>query len=397
MTELSRKINALEESQTLLLTARARQLKDSGVSVISFAAGEPDFPSPPHVKEAAIRAIVQDFTKYTPNEGIKELREAISLKLSRENGIHVRPNQVLVSAGAKQSVYNAIQAICNPGDEVVFLSPYWVSYPALVRLADANPVVVPTRRENGYRLEPGRLREAFSKKTKALILNSPCNPTGTVYSEQEMTELVRIIEETGVFVISDEVYEKIIFDGRRHLSPGAFEEIREKVITINGVSKAFAMTGWRIGYMAGSADVVRTAALVQGHMLSCVNSIAQKAAVAAISGPDTKAAAMAKEFERRRNVAVHELRAIPDLGVVLPEGAMFFFLGIGAYLGKSFKGKVLRTSVDLASYLLEEGHVALVPGEAFGEGDALRLSICSPTDELTEGIHRFRQGLLELH
>jgi aspartate aminotransferase len=396
MTELSRKINALEESQTLLLNARARQLKDSGIRVISFAAGEPDFPSPPHVKEAAIRAIVQDFTKYTPNEGIKELRDAISEKLLRENGIRVRPNQILVSAGAKQSVYNALQAICNPGDEVVFLSPYWVSYPALVRLADANPVVVPTRRENGYRLEPGRLREAFSKKTKALILNSPCNPTGTVSSEEDMAELVRIIEETGVFLISDEVYEKIIYDGRRHLSPGAFEEIREKVITINSVSKSFAMTGWRIGYMAGREDVVRAAALVQGHMLSCVNSVAQKAAVAAISGPGTEAAAMAKEFERRRDVAVHELRAILDLGVVLPEGAMFFFLGIGAYLGRSFKGKVLRTSSDLASYLLEERHVALVPGGAFGEGDALRLSFCCPTDELTEGIHRLRQGLLDL-
>lgn len=396
MTDLSRKINSLEESQTLLLTARARELKDSGIRVVSFAAGEPDFPSPPHVKEAAIRAIVQDFTKYTPNEGIKELREAISQKLWRENGIRVPPNQVLVSAGAKHSVFNALQAICNPGDEVVFLSPHWVSYPALVRLADAIPVVVPTRRDNGYRLEPGRLREAISNKTKALILNSPANPTGIVYSEQEMTELVRVIEDAGVFVISDEVYEKIIFDGRRHLSPGSFENIREKVITINGVSKTFAMPGWRIGYMAGPENVVRAAALAQGHMLSCVNSIAQKAAVAAISGPGTEAEAMAKEFERRRDVAVHELRAIPDLGVVLPEGAMFFFLGIGAYLGKKFKGTTVRTSGALASYLMEERHVALVPGEAFGEGDALRLSFCCPTDELTEGIHRLRQGLLEL-
>jgi aspartate aminotransferase len=396
MTDLSRKIHALEESQTLLLTARARRLKESGVRVVSFAAGEPDFPSPLHVKEAAIRAIVQDFTRYTPNEGIKELREAISEKLSRENGIPLPPNQVLVSAGAKHSVYNSLQAICNPGDEVVFLAPYWVSYPALVRLADANPVVVPTRRENGYRLEPGRLRTAFTKKTKALILNSPGNPTGIVFSEREMADLVRIIAETGVFVISDEVYEKIIFDGRRHLSPGAFEDIHERVITINGVSKAFAMPGWRIGYMAGPENVVRAAALVQGHTLSCVNSIAQKAAVAAISGPGTEAAAMAKEFGRRRDVATQELKAIPDLGMVVPEGAMFFFLGIGAYLGKSFKGRQMQSSGDLASYLLDEHHVALVPGGAFGEGDALRLSFCCPTDELTEGIRRLRQGLLEL-
>jgi aspartate aminotransferase len=393
MTDLSRKIQSLEDSQTLALTARARQLKESGVQVISFIAGEPDFPSPRHVKEAAIRAIVQDFTKYTPNEGIRELREAIAQKFARDNGIHVPIDQIMVSAGAKHSVFNALQAICNPGDEIVFLSPYWVSYPALVRLVDAKPVVVRTRRENGYRLEPDSLLPAFSSRTKALILNSPCNPTGIVFTEQEVESLVRLVQETGVFVISDEVYEKVMFDGRSHISPGSFEEIRDRVITVNGVSKAYAMPGWRIGYMAGPRDVIRRAARVQSQMLSCVNSVAQKAATAALGGPDTELRAMVAEFQNRRDIAAAELRTIPGIEVVWPEGGMFFFLGIARYLGKRFRGTPLRNSASIASYLLEELHVGLVPGEAFGDDTALRLSFCCPKDELLEGIRRLRKGL----
>jgi aspartate aminotransferase len=396
MSNLSRKIQALEESETLVLTDRARELQSHGAGVISFTAGEPDFPTPPHVKAAAIEAIQRDFTRYTPAAGIPELREAVCQKLARENGISLEVEQVLISAGAKQSVFNALQAICNPGDEVILFSPYWVSYPPLVRLADAQPVIVKTRRENSYHAEPEAVRRAFSRRTKAIILNSPSNPTGAVLRADEIDFFVRLARERGIYLISDEVYETILFDGRRHLSVGAREEIRNQVITVNSLSKSHAMPGWRIGYMAGPREVIRAATRLQGQVLSCVNSVAQKAGAAALSGPNSGVEEMAREFEHRRDVVRDSLGALPELQTADPEGAIFYFLDCARWLGRSFHGRSLRTARDLCLYLLEERHVGLVPGGAFGEPGALRLSFCRPEGELREGIRRLQEGLQEL-
>jgi aspartate aminotransferase len=396
MPEVSRKVQDLEESQTLALTARARQLQNAGIHVISCTAGEPDFPTPRHVKDAALHAIEGDFTRYTPAEGIGELREAVAAKLERENGIRTTADHVLVSAGAKQSIFNALQVLCNPGDEVVIVAPFWVSYPALVHLVDARAIIVRTNAGNGFHPEPGSLRRVLSKKTRAVILNTPCNPTGTVYTAEELENLAEELRGTESLLISDEVYERVLYDGHRHVSIASLEAPRNKVITVNSVSKTYAMPGWRIGYMAGPYDIIRAAARAQSQMVTCINSVAQKAATAALTGPDTDVRAMVQEFQNRRDRLADALHAIPEIELRIPEGAMFFFLGISAYLGRSFRGQVMSSSTTLALYLLEECKVGLVPGQAFGDDHSLRLSLCCPVPDLLESARRIRQGLQQL-
>jgi len=396
MTLLSRKVRDVDESLTLSLTAKARQLKEAGLDVISLTAGEPDFPTPRHVKDAAIAAIEGNFTRYTANEGITELLDAVIAKFSRDNGLTFGRDQILVSSGAKHAIFNALQAVCERGDEVIILSPYWVSYPAMVRLVDAVPVIVPCPMESGFRPIPEAIRRAVTVKTKAIILNSPANPTGVVFTREEIEALAALIRETGILVFSDEVYEKVAYDGRRHMSIGALDGIGDRVITVNGVSKAYAMTGWRIGYLGGPREIVAAAAKVQGQTTSNANSIAQKAAAAALSGSQESVDAMVAEFQRRRGVVYTALSSIAGLNVRVPDGAMFFFFGVKEFLGKRHRGRTITTSIDLAHHLLDEYHVGVVPGTAFGANDCLRLSFSCPVAQLSEGLRRLKKGLEEL-
>jgi aspartate aminotransferase len=392
---LSIKVRNLEESQTLLLTQKARLLQEAGVDVVSLTAGEPDFPTPAHIKEAALRAIEADFTHYTANQGTAELIGAVVDKFSSDNDLHFSPGQILVSAGAKQSIFNALSAILNPGDEVVIPAPYWVSYPAIVRLADGIPVIASFPAASGFRPDIRLLRRSIGPKTRVLILNTPCNPTGVVLSRSEVEEIAAIVKETNLTVISDEIYEKMVFDGRKHVSIGSFKGIRDQVVTVNGVSKAYAMTGWRIGYMGGPEEIIRAAAKVQGQVTNNANSIAQKATVAALRGPQGPIDAMREEFQLRRDYILRRLSAWGGEGIRNPQGGMFFFLSVEHFFGMRARGNLIRNASDLAEHLIEHHHVALVPGDAFGAPGHIRLSFAASMADLEKGIDRLLRGLQE--
>ena len=394
MRHLSAKIRNLDESQTLLLTQRARLMQEAGADVVSLTAGEPDFATPAHIKEAAQRAIEADFTHYTANQGTAELISAVIDKFSADNDLHYSPGQILVSTGAKQSIFNALSAILNPGDEVLIGAPYWVSYPAIVRLADGVPVPVPF--DGDFRPDARRLRRAIGPKTRALILNTPCNPTGIVFTPSEVEEIAAIVKETDLTVISDEIYEKMVFDGRKHVSIGSVKGIRDQVVTVNGVSKAYAMTGWRIGYMGGPEEIIRAAAKVQGQVTNNANSIAQKATVAALRGPQGPIESMRAEFERRRDYIAGRLAQAGSPGVLTPQGAMFFFIGVERFYGRKARGNVIRNSSDMVEHLLEHHHVALVPGDAFGAPGHVRMSFAASMADLEKGIDRFLRGIQEI-
>ncbi len=390
---LSRKLLSLTESQTLALSARAAKMKREGIDVVSLTAGEPDFPTPEHIKTAAKESIDNNFTKYTANKGTSELREAISEKFKTENTLHWSSSEILVSSGAKHSVFNALQAICNPGDEVIIPSPYWVSYPEMVKIVDAESVFIETTDANGFKLTPGQLEEAITDKTKVLILNSPGNPTGTVYEYDELEQLSRVIEKHGIYVISDEIYEHLVFDGKKHHSIGAFNSIRSLTITVNGVSKAFSMTGWRVGYLGAEKEIVSLASKLQGQVTSNANSIAQKAAYAALTSPLDEVHKMRDEFEKRRNYFIGALNEIPEVICEAPPGAFYAFARIDGYFGRRCGTRSIRNDVDLSEYLLVDGRVATVPGSAFGSGNYLRLSFASSVNSLTKGIQRMGEAL----
>ena len=396
MLTVSRKLQQVEESQTLALSAKASRMKESGIDVVSLTAGEPDFPTPRHVKEAAIKAIESDFTHYTANQGIKELIEAIVKKFSRENNLQFEPSQILVSTGAKHSIFNALQAICNKGDEVIIFSPYWVSYPEMVKLADATPVIVPTTIENDFKPDMRKLRQAINQKTKALILNSPGNPTGAVYTASDIEDIAKMVRDAGIFVISDEIYEKVIYDGNRHVSIGALKTLRDQVITVNGVSKAFAMTGWRIGYMGGPSPAMELAARIQSQATSNATSISQKAAVAALNGPQDDVEMMVREFAGRRDQVIEALSSIQGVTVSSPGGAFYVFFGLKSFYGRKYKGQLIKNSADMAQYLLEHHRVAMVPGFAFGADDCMRMSFACSMADLEKGLSRIRRGVEEL-
>ena len=393
---LSRKVQQVEESQTLALTAKAKQLKDSGVDVVSLTAGEPDFPTPRHVKEAAIKAIEADFTHYTASHGTPELIDAVIRKFSADNDLHFPPSQILVSAGAKHSIYNALQAICNKGDEVIILSPYWLSYPEMVRLADGTPVIVNTAFDDGFRPDIKRISRAITPRTKAIIFNSPSNPTGVVYTQSDLEEIASVIKGSGIYVISDEIYEKILYDGRSHFSIGSMKSIRDQVITVNGVSKAYAMTGWRIGYMGGPPAVIELARRVQSQATSNPTSISQKATVAALCGSQTDVETMVTEFHRRRDAVVEALSSIRGVSVFKPGGAFYIFFSIRPFFSRKYRDITIKNSSDMATYFLEQYHVALVPGLPFGSDDFLRMSYACSMRELVEGTQRIRSALEQL-
>lgn len=397
MKPLSKKAQALEASQTLALSARAKKMKAEGIDVVSLTAGEPDFPTPQVVKDAGIKAIQDNFTKYTQNQGIPELLKAIAEKFRRENNLSFEPSQILVSCGAKHSVFNALQALCNKGDEVIIPSPFWVSYPEMAKLADAKPVLVKTSFANEFKMTPAQLKKAVTKKSKALILNSPCNPTGAVYSREELEALGDVIGKTGIYVISDEIYERVIFDTLEHFSIGSIEKIRDQVLTINGVSKAFSMTGWRIGFMGANKNIIETAEKIQSQVTSNASSISQKAALAALSNNLTgEIKSMVDEFDRRRQYLVKEFQSIKGVEFVYPRGAFYLFFSVKQYLGATGNGKTIKNSDDLSEFLLADQKVATVPGTGFGDTRWIRISYACSMEELTKGVERMKEGFAKL-
>jgi aspartate aminotransferase len=393
---LSQKALAVSESQTLALSARAGAMKREGIDVISLTAGEPDFPTPDTIKKAGIAAIENNFTRYTANSGIVELLEAVSVKFRNENNIHWSPKEILVSSGAKHSIFNALQAICNPGDEVVIPAPYWVSYPEMVKLVDATPVIIDTTDATDFKISADDLRRVLTPKTKLLLFNSPSNPTGAVYSQEEIEAIAAVVAEAGIYVISDEIYEHLLYDSQKHFSIGSIDSVKERIVTVNGVSKAFSMTGWRIGYLGAQKEIVTLAGRYQGQVTSNACSISQKAALAALTSPLDDVKKMCVEFEKRRDYIVGALNALPGVVCNKPVGAFYVFPRFDHYFGTSYGDTVINDDIVLGEYLLVEGKVATVPGSAFGAPEFIRLSYAASMDELKKGIERIGECLNKL-
>ncbi len=392
---LATRVGAIAPSPTVAMDARAKEMRRQGVDVVAFGVGEPDFDTPEHVKEAGIAAIRAGFTKYTPVQGIPELREAIAAKLRRDNGLEYPPEQILVSSGAKESLYHAVMALCDAGDEVLIPAPYWVTYPEQVRLAGGVPVIVETTGEDGFKVTPDHLRRALSPRTRLLLLNSPSNPTGAVYSPEELANLADFCREHDLAVVSDEIYEKLVYEGR-HASIAALPGMQERTVVVNGVSKSHAMTGWRIGYAAGPASVIKGMAALQSHSTTHPAACAQKAAVAALAGPEEPVTAMREEFARRRELMLDLLGRLTGVRVARPAGAFYVFPDVRAWLGRSFRGRPVEDDVALAELILTEARVALVPGTAFGAPGHLRLSYATSRERIEEGLRRLRAFAEEL-
>ena len=393
MEYLSDRIKSLSVSQTLAMAQKSRELKAKGLDIISLSLGEPDFFTPDHIKEAAKKAIDENYTQYPPVPGYTDLREAISVKFKEENGLTYSPDQIIVSAGGKHSLINVILSLVNPGDEVVILAPYWVSYYDQVILAEGIPVIVEATIENDFKIKPEQLEEAITQKTRLVIFNSPSNPTGMVYSAREMEKIARVIEKhEGLFIISDEIYEHITFSGK-HVSMASFDYIFDRVITLNGVSKAFAMTGWRIGYIGAPLWIAKACNKLQGQFTSGVCSIAQRAALAAIQVKSDSVEAMRKAFLRRRDLICSLLGNVEGMKVRVPEGAFYVLPDISYYIGKSDGDTVIKDSDGLAFYLLDKARVALVGGTAFGAPKCVRISYAASDENIIEAVRRIKEAL----
>ncbi|MCL6451025.1 MAG: pyridoxal phosphate-dependent aminotransferase [Acetobacteraceae bacterium] len=390
---LNRRIASLAPSATLALDARVKELVRQGQDVISLAVGEPDFDTPDHIRAEGKAAIDAGFTRYTPAAGIPELREAIARTIERSSGVQYSPGQVVVSVGAKQAIFNALLALCGPGDEVVIPAPYWVSYAEQVKLAGATPVVVPAREEEGWILGAKELERALTARSRALILNNPCNPTGAVYSKDQLSALAEVAVSRGLAIISDEVYERLVYEGSHTSLPSLGPEVRKHTVLVSGVSKTYAMTGWRIGWAAAEPDVARAMVDIQSHINSHPASMAQRAALAALCGPQDPVDRMLAEFARRRDYVVGRLQSLPGLKCGRPAGAFYAFPSVKGVLGKSVAGRRLETSMDVSMVLLEEAKVAVVPGEAFGVGGYLRLSYALGQARLAEALDRMERVL----
>ena len=391
---LANRVMGIKPSPTLAVDAKAKAMKAEGIDVVGFGAGEPDFDTPDNIKEAAIKAIRDGFTKYTPVPGTDELKDAIIAKLKADNGITYDRAEVIVSTGAKHSLYNIAQALYGPGDEVIIPSPYWVSYPDQVILNDAKPVIVPTTEASGFVLTAEAFEKAITPKTKALILNSPSNPTGLGYDKAALQVIADVAVRHKVYVISDEIYEKITYDGFRHVSIASLgDEIKALTLTVNGLSKSHAMTGWRMGYAAGPKDVIGAMTKVQSQSTSNPCSITQKAAVEALRGPQDFIAVMLAEFDKRRKYIVGRLNSIPGVTCPNPLGAFYAFPRVSSYYGKSFNGKKIAGSSDMAAYLLDEAKVAVVSGDAFGADEYIRLSYATSMATIEKGLDRIEKAL----
>jgi aspartate aminotransferase len=396
MTKVSARIASLSPSETLAMSQKSSELAAQGIDVINLSVGEPDFFTPDHIKDAAKKAIDDNFSFYSPVPGYMDLRKAIVEKLKKENGLDFTPNQIVVSNGAKQSVCNAILCIIGPGDEVIVPAPYWVSYVEMVKLAEGTNVIIHGGIEQDFKITPAQLEAAITPKPTALILCSPSNPTGSVYTKEELKGLADVISNyPDIIVLSDEIYEHINYVGR-HESIAQFPEITDRVVIINGVSKAYAMTGWRIGYIAAPLWIANASNKLQGQYTSGASSIAQKASVAAYNGDQCCVEEMREAFLRRRDLGIRLLQEIPNLKVNVPQGAFYLFPEISAFLGKSADGYQVQNVTDLAMYLLEVGHVATVGGAAFGAPTCLRLSYATSDEKLAEAIKRIKEALAKL-
>lgn len=393
---LSDRLNRLSPSATLAMSQRSSELKAQGVDIINMSVGEPDFNTPDHIKEAAIKAVQDNWTRYSPVPGYPDLKKAIAAKLKNENGLYYLPSQILCSNGAKQSVCNAIMALVNPGDEVIIPAPYWVSYPQMVLLAEGTPVAIPTTIEQDFKVTPQQLEQAITPRTRAIILCSPSNPTGSVYSAAELEALKDVLlKHERVMVIADEIYEHINYVGA-HASMAQFADIKDRVVIVNGVSKAYAMTGWRIGFIAAPEWVVKGCNKLQGQYTSGPCSVSQKAAEAAYTGSQECVETMRQAFERRRNLIVSLAREIPGLEVNNPQGAFYLFPKCSSFFGKRDGDRVINNSTDLAMYLLEVGHVATVGGDAFGSPECFRMSYATSEANITEAMRRIADTLARL-
>ncbi|WP_027338920.1 pyridoxal phosphate-dependent aminotransferase [Halonatronum saccharophilum] len=393
---LAAKVEKIDTSPTLAITARANALKAEGEDIISLGAGEPDFSTPTHVKEAAIKAIEEGFTNYTATVGIKDLREAICDSIKEDRGVEYSSDQVIVSSGAKNSLFNAILALVEEGDEVILPAPYWVSYTEQIKFAGGRPVVVDTLEENGFKLTVEELKQAITPKTKVLILNSPNNPTGSVYTKGELEKIAQVIIEEDLFVISDEIYRKISYEAKATSIVSLGEEIKKRTVIIDGVSKAYAMTGWRIGYGVGPTKVIEAMARLQSHSTSNANSVAQKASLAAIAGTQKPTEEMLKAFDKRRDIITDVINDIEGMKANKPKGAFYLFVNIKDLLGMTVKGRKVEDDLTLAELILEEVGVAVVPGTAFGKEGYIRLSYATSEEDIKEAISRIK-GFVELY
>lgn len=395
--EYSRKAKNINPSITLAITAKAKALKAEGVDVVSFGAGEPDFNTPKNIIDAAIRAMEEGKTKYTPTAGIIELREAICNKLEKDNNLKYNPNQIIVSTGAKQCLADVFMAILNPGDEVIVPTPYWVSYPELIKLADGTPVFVEANEKAGYKYTIEDLEKVVTDKTKALVLNSPNNPTGTIYQKEELEVIAEFAKKHDILIISDEMYEKLIYDGEKHISIASLsQDAYERTVVINGVSKAYAMTGWRIGYAAAKEEIIKLMVSVQSHVTSNPNSIAQYASVEALNGPTDELVKMIVEFDNRRKFMVKRIGEMEGLDIIYPKGAFYLMINVSSVYGKAINGKTINSSLDFSAELLEEEKVAVIPGVAFGLDKFIRLSYATAQKDIEEGLNRIENFIKKL-
>lgn len=393
MQALSERVNKLTTSATLAMAAKTRELKAAGKDIIGLSLGEPDFDPPEFIKQAAIEAIHQPYHSYSPVDGYADLKQAISDKFKRDNGLDYKLNQIVVSTGAKQSLANIAMVMLNPGDEVILPAPYWVSYSDIVKIAEGTPVEVLAGIESDFKITPQQLESAITDKTKLMIFSSPCNPTGSVYSREELEALVEVLmKHPKIYVVSDEIYEHINFAGK-HNSIATIPGMYERTITVNGVSKAFAMTGWRIGYIGAPDWVAKACTKIQGQITSGANSIAQRATIAALNAPSEKIQFMIDAFKERRTLVLDLLNEIPGFKTNVPEGAFYVFPDVSFYFGKALRGKTIQNADDFSMYLLEEANVATVTGAAFGSKNCIRISYAASVAELTEALRRIKAAL----
>lgn len=393
MEALSARINSLPVSATLAMAAKARELKNEGIDVIGLSLGEPDFNTPEFIKDAAIQAVNDNYNSYSPVDGYADLKQAIITKFKRDNGLDYVANQIVVSTGAKQSIANVCMVLLNPGDEVLLPAPYWVSYSAIATLAEAKSTIIPTSIDNDFKITPEQLEAAISPKTKLIMFNSPNNPSGTIYTEEEYRALGKVLEKyPDIYIMSDEIYEHINY-GTPHFSIAAIPSLYDRTITVNGVAKAFAMTGWRIGYIGAPAWIAKACNKMQGQITSGANCIAQRATITALEAPVSNIQYMVDEFQSRRKLIIELLSEIPGFRINEPEGAFYVFPDVSYYFGKTMNGKTINDASDFALYLLEEAHVATVTGDAFGNGDCIRISYAASVDNIKEAIARIARAL----
>ena len=393
---ISKKISSISPSLTLAITAKAKAMKAEGKSIIGFGAGEPDFNTPQHIIDAAKAALDKGMTKYTPSSGVLELRQKIAQKIKKDSNLDYETSQIIVSSGAKHSIYNTMFALLEEGDEVIIPTPFWLTYPELVKVCGGVSVFVEGKKENGFKVTPEAIKNAITPKTKMIVFNSPSNPTGAVYSEEEIRAIAKVVEDAGIYVLADEIYSKLIYDGAKHFSIASVsEKIKEKTIIIDGVSKTYAMTGWRIGWLAAPKDVAKAIDSFQSHATSNPSSISQYATIAALDGSEDELNAMVEVFNDRRKFMIDRIKKINGVDLIVPNGAFYIMLVVKDLFGKPYNGKTINGSLDLADMLLEKG-VAVVPGVAFGDDECVRLSYAISKEDIAEGLNRIEAFVKEV-